>query len=273
MPLHKTLHDGPPHDVSPKTSYGNRHGALHLLVAALPHRATSLGRWLTPDPKRGNPFNPQSWNRYAYVLDNPINFTDPYGLVNYWKVAQGAGWSVLGAIQVGASVVVAGGSEGTLAWVAVGMATAGVGTFVGGFTEFMGGWKDTDTSETQNLVQAAATPPGIAVIAGTAAVTGGNQAAIQHAAAVVNQLLNVLLPTNVVLPTMEPGDPPPLVILPPTTVTVSSDPPDDIPTVTEPVGGQLVDPSGTSASTGDQGGWRWRQRRSVRQRSDARRMC
>jgi len=41
---------------------------------------SSLGRWLTPDRQRGNPFNPQSWNRYAYVLDNPCNLLDPLGL-------------------------------------------------------------------------------------------------------------------------------------------------------------------------------------------------
>jgi RHS repeat-associated protein len=42
------------------------------------------GRWATPDPAGlsvADPSNPQTWNRYAYVLNNPVSFTDPTGLV------------------------------------------------------------------------------------------------------------------------------------------------------------------------------------------------
>jgi len=41
-----------------------------------------LGRFLSTDPVNGNPFLPQSWNKYAYVGNNPINVIDPYGL--FW---------------------------------------------------------------------------------------------------------------------------------------------------------------------------------------------
>jgi RHS repeat-associated protein len=40
----------------------------------------SMGRWLTPDPIFGEIRNPQSFNRYAYVLNNPLRFVDPLGL-------------------------------------------------------------------------------------------------------------------------------------------------------------------------------------------------
>jgi RHS repeat-associated protein len=41
---------------------------------------SNLGRWMTPDPVAGDITNPQSLNRYAYVLNNPTNSTDPLGL-------------------------------------------------------------------------------------------------------------------------------------------------------------------------------------------------
>jgi len=39
-----------------------------------------MGRFLTADPSAGSdPASPETWNRYAYVLDDPINYHDPYG--------------------------------------------------------------------------------------------------------------------------------------------------------------------------------------------------
>jgi len=40
-------------------------------------------RWISPDPAGvavADPSNPQTWNRYAYVVNNPLQFTDPTGL-------------------------------------------------------------------------------------------------------------------------------------------------------------------------------------------------
>jgi RHS repeat-associated protein len=39
-----------------------------------------LARFLTPDPLAGSVANPQSLNRYAYVLNDPMNWVDPLGL-------------------------------------------------------------------------------------------------------------------------------------------------------------------------------------------------
>ncbi len=38
-----------------------------------------LGRFLSPDPIVQAPLNAQSYNRYAYVFNNPLRFTDPSG--------------------------------------------------------------------------------------------------------------------------------------------------------------------------------------------------
>ncbi|HXN53933.1 MAG TPA: RHS repeat-associated core domain-containing protein [Candidatus Acidoferrum sp.] len=45
--------------------------------------SSSLGRWMHPDPAglaAVDPSNPQSWNRYAYVRNNPLALVDPFGL-------------------------------------------------------------------------------------------------------------------------------------------------------------------------------------------------
>ncbi len=44
--------------------------------------ASSLGRFMTPDPllSSGRPGSPQTWNRYAYVGNNPLRYIDPTGL-------------------------------------------------------------------------------------------------------------------------------------------------------------------------------------------------
>jgi RHS repeat-associated protein len=53
-----------------------------------PNREYSdVGRWSSPDPAglaAVDPASPQSWNRYAYVLNSPLNATDPYGLFCVW---------------------------------------------------------------------------------------------------------------------------------------------------------------------------------------------
>ena len=45
------------------------------------------GRWISPDPSgvaAVDPTNPQSWNRFAYVLNNPLSNVDPSGQECVW---------------------------------------------------------------------------------------------------------------------------------------------------------------------------------------------
>ena len=43
---------------------------------------STLPRFLSPDPVGGTEGTPQSWNRYTYVLGNPMKLVDPTGM--YW---------------------------------------------------------------------------------------------------------------------------------------------------------------------------------------------
>ena len=57
-------------------------GESSTLHTAFRQHSPSLGRWLRPDPYNGSydPSNPQSLNRYAYVINNPLVAFDPLGL-------------------------------------------------------------------------------------------------------------------------------------------------------------------------------------------------
>jgi type 2 lantibiotic biosynthesis protein LanM len=92
MPLQKTLHDGPPHNVSAKTSYGNRHGASCVLVAAPPHRAIEDAPLLAKvipaehqDLHRGDvplfTTRPNSQDLWSSSHERIVNFFDEPGLV------------------------------------------------------------------------------------------------------------------------------------------------------------------------------------------------
>ena len=53
------------------------------------------GRWASPDPAglaAVDPTNPQSWNRYSYVLNSPLDFVDPLGLDHCEKDGQIIGY-------------------------------------------------------------------------------------------------------------------------------------------------------------------------------------
>jgi RHS repeat-associated protein len=73
------------------------------------------GRWMIPDPAglaAVNPWNPQTWNRYAYVGNNPVTFNDPLGLVDADPGSEPTGCHQDDDCPVGGSGSPGGGNDG-----------------------------------------------------------------------------------------------------------------------------------------------------------------
>ena len=62
-----------------------RDGESGLDFAQARYFVSTAGRFSTPDPllSSGRTGNPQTWNRFTYVLGNPLNLTDPSGLFEW----------------------------------------------------------------------------------------------------------------------------------------------------------------------------------------------
>ncbi len=59
--------------------------------------SATQGRWMVPDPAgmaAVDITNPQTWNRYAYLANNPLNAIDPLGLKKYCPSPDGCAWDV-----------------------------------------------------------------------------------------------------------------------------------------------------------------------------------
>jgi hypothetical protein len=59
---------------------------------------SAIGRFTQPDTIIPDQFNPQSLNRYSYVRNNPVRYTDPMGHCDpddcYWTPNDNGGWDV-----------------------------------------------------------------------------------------------------------------------------------------------------------------------------------
>jgi RHS repeat-associated protein len=64
-----------------------RDGETDLDYAQARMFGSSLGRFTSPDPAlvSASLQNPQTWNRFAYVMNNPLKYSDPLGL---WAIRQ-----------------------------------------------------------------------------------------------------------------------------------------------------------------------------------------
>jgi RHS repeat-associated protein len=64
-----------------------RDSATGLDYANQRYYSNTYGRFMTPDPYQGSASTsyPQSWNRYVYVVGDPVNRIDPGGLCGWWS--------------------------------------------------------------------------------------------------------------------------------------------------------------------------------------------
>jgi RHS repeat-associated protein len=71
------------------------------------YNASSVGWFISPDPKMPSSkhlVNPQKWNQYAYVLNNPLAFFDPDGMEEKKSLMQAVKGIFFGSIDVGPQV-------------------------------------------------------------------------------------------------------------------------------------------------------------------------
>lgn len=93
-----------------------------------------LGRFLSPDPYIQSPDNLQSYNRFSYVHNNPLSFTDPTGYLKWGKLFKRLLPTIIGiAITAGfSSFGVATFSRAILSGAASGFGSAFVGGIING---------------------------------------------------------------------------------------------------------------------------------------------
>ncbi|MBI5149483.1 MAG: fibronectin type III domain-containing protein [Candidatus Omnitrophica bacterium] len=114
-----------------------------------------LGRFITPDTIVPYPSDPQSFNRYSYARNNPVNVIDPTGhkwsWTKFWHAAVGAIVGVVAAIVLGpAGLALVGSTMAGIIGGAVGGAITGgleggwkgalMGAAFGGALGGVGGW-------------------------------------------------------------------------------------------------------------------------------------
>jgi RHS repeat-associated protein len=87
-------------------------------------------RFLQPDNFVSDPQNTQAYNRYSYVLNNPLKYSDPSGEFPWTPILIGA---IIGAVSGGAAYVAYAIQTGDWSWSGFGIAVGG-GALIGGIT-------------------------------------------------------------------------------------------------------------------------------------------
>ncbi|MBV7317615.1 RHS repeat-associated core domain-containing protein, partial [Shewanella sp. NIFS-20-20] len=120
--------------------YTGHEGVDHLNIIHMSGRIydPTIGRFLQADPHIQDPGNSQSFNRYAYVLNNPMSYTDPSGFF-FKKIGESVKkyWRVIAAAVV--SYFTAGAASGWAASWGFASGTVANGAIAGAFAGAAGG--------------------------------------------------------------------------------------------------------------------------------------
>jgi RHS repeat-associated protein len=92
----------------------------------------TLGRFLQPDPVVQDPGNPQNWNAYTYVFNNPYRYTDPSGMIGLEERQWLATIIVIVSIIFAPQLTAAFGKMGAAVLVGFTAGYAATGTIQGG---------------------------------------------------------------------------------------------------------------------------------------------
>ena len=92
---------------NPRTSSFKQASAKNTDFMHARYYSPNLGRFLSVDPVGGTVGSSQSWNRYSYVQNNPVNLTDPTGmcLEDLCIVEGAAAYALFKAATVGAGAL------------------------------------------------------------------------------------------------------------------------------------------------------------------------
>ena len=83
-----------------------------FLYAKARYYHPGLGRFISTDPVGGNSDDPQSWNRYSYVQNNPVNATDPTGEMANWAAGALIGAAIGGGGELARQLLAGEGLNG-----------------------------------------------------------------------------------------------------------------------------------------------------------------